>query len=79
MISSNEQDLDCVKEMTELIGPFEKLTKEFSGDTYVTISKVIPLISCVREVVENIKPNNEINVQFKAEIQKQLAKRSKWI
>lgn len=73
MISSSE--LDCVREMIELLCPFEKLTKEFSGDSYVTVSKVIPLVSCVREVVENIKPRNEPIVQFKAELKKQLARR----
>lgn len=63
MVSSSE--LDCIKEMIELLCPFEKLTKEFSGDSYVTVSKVIPLVSCVREVLENIKPKNEIILQFK--------------
>lgn len=73
MVSSSE--LDCIKEMTELLCPFEKLTKEFSGDSYVTVSKVIPLVSCVREVLENIKPKNEIILQFKEELKKQLARR----
>lgn len=73
MISSSE--LDCVREMIELLCPFEKITKEFSGDNYVTVSKVIPLVSCVREVVENIKPRNEPIVQFKVELKKQLGRR----
>lgn len=73
MVSSSE--LDCIKEMIELLCPFEKLTKEFSGDSYVTVSKVIPLVSCVREVLENIKPKNEIILQFNKELKKQLARR----
>lgn len=73
MISSSE--LDYVREIIELLCPFEKLTKELSGDSYVTVSKVIPLVSCVREVVENIKPRNEPIVQFKVELKKQLARR----
>ncbi|XP_063226693.1 zinc finger BED domain-containing protein 4-like [Bacillus rossius redtenbacheri] len=73
MVSSSE--LECVKEMVGLLRPFEKVTKEISGDSYVTVSKVIPLISCVRDAVENMKPRNEIIVQFKNEIKKQLARR----
>ncbi|CAG4981300.1 unnamed protein product [Parnassius apollo] len=73
MVPSSE--LDCIKEMIELLCPFEKLTKEFSGDSYVTVSKVIPLVSCVREVLENIKPKNAIILQFKEELKKQLARR----
>ncbi|XP_045780821.1 E3 SUMO-protein ligase ZBED1-like [Maniola jurtina] len=73
MISGTE--IDCVKEMIELLCPFEKLTREISGDSYVTVSKVIPLVSCIREVVENITPKNEMILEFKEEIKKQLVRR----
>ncbi|XP_046800992.1 E3 SUMO-protein ligase ZBED1-like [Lucilia cuprina] len=73
MILSSE--IDCIKEMIEILSPFEKLTKEISGDSYVTVSKVIPLVSCVWEVIENMKPKNEMISQFKEEIKKQLGRR----
>lgn len=73
MISNSE--IVCIKEMVELLCPFEKLTKEISGDSYVTVSKVIPVVSCVRKLVETTKPTNEIILDFKDEIKKQLASR----
>ena len=48
-------EINCIKEIIELLYQFEKLKKEFSGNSYVTASKVIPLISCVCEDIERIK------------------------
>lgn len=73
MVTSGE--LDCVKETIKLLRPFENLTKEISSDSYVTVSKIIPLVSCVRDVLDNIKPKNEVTIQLKLELEKQLTKR----
>lgn len=47
MISNTE--IVCIKEILELLCLLEKLTREFSGDSYVTVSKVIPLSESSRK------------------------------
>lgn len=41
MITSSE--VGSLREIVQLLQPFERLTKEISGQNYVTVSKVIPL------------------------------------
>ncbi|CAG4927882.1 unnamed protein product [Colias eurytheme] len=54
MLTSSE--IGCLREIVHLIQPFERLTKEICGQEYVTVSKVIPLISCLRGMLENFSP-----------------------
>lgn len=56
MVSNSE--LDCIREIIDLLCPFEKLTKEFLG---------------VREVVENLEPKNGKIQALKVKLKKQLA------
>lgn len=73
MISGNE--LDIIKEIIELLKPFETITKELCAENYVTVSKVIPLISCVRDVLHTKTPRNNFTVKLKYEFEQQIAKR----
>lgn len=51
MVSNSE--LDCIREIIDLLSPFEKLTKEFLG---------------VHEVVENVEPKNGKIQELKVEL-----------
>ncbi|KAF2886708.1 hypothetical protein ILUMI_19465 [Ignelater luminosus] len=73
MLTSSE--IGCLREIVQLIQPFERLTKEISGHNYVTVSKVIPLVSCLRGMLENFPPTFEAAISLKIEIQKEAIKR----
>ncbi|XP_028157050.1 zinc finger BED domain-containing protein 1-like [Ostrinia furnacalis] len=73
MLTSSE--IGCLREIVQLIKPFEKLTKEISGQNYITVSKVIPLISCLRGMLENFSPKFEAAISLKTEIEKEVMKR----
>lgn len=73
MLTSSE--IGCLRDILHLIQPFERLTKEISGQNYVTVSKVIPLVSCIRGMLENFSPTFEAAISLKTEIQKEVIKR----
>ncbi|PKC53784.1 hypothetical protein RhiirA1_430051, partial [Rhizophagus irregularis] len=43
MLSDNEWEL--LDELCNILSPFEKATRDFSGNTYVTLSQVVPIIT----------------------------------
>lgn len=44
MLSRSE--LDTLKQLISLLKPFEYVTREASAENYITISKIIPMVSC---------------------------------
>uniref|UniRef100_A0ABD2W1A3 BED-type domain-containing protein n=1 Tax=Trichogramma kaykai TaxID=54128 RepID=A0ABD2W1A3_9HYME len=70
VISADE--VDILQEMTSLLEPFEYATKLVSGEKYVTISKVIPLIFEMKTGMDTYEPTtlqcsklkNELIEQF---------------
>lgn len=73
MLTSSE--IGCLREIVHLIQPFERQTKDICGQDYVTVSKVIPLVSCLRGMLENFSPTFEAAISLKTEIQKEVIKR----
>ncbi|KAF2880573.1 hypothetical protein ILUMI_25597 [Ignelater luminosus] len=73
MLTSSE--IGYLREIVQLIQPFERLTKEISGHNYVTVSKVIPLVSCLRGMLENFSPTFKAAISLKIEIQKEVIQR----
>lgn len=41
------RELQQLRETIKLLRPFEKVTLEISGEKYVVISKIMPLLNCV--------------------------------
>lgn len=54
MISA--QELDAIKQLVELLKPLEFVTKTMSGEKYVTVSQIIPMINCCTKEIESINP-----------------------
>lgn len=73
MITSNE--VGCLREIIQLLQPFERLTKEICGQNYIKLSKAIPLVSCLRGMFEKYSPSFENALSLKAEIEKEVSKR----
>ena len=51
-------EINTIKQFIELLKPLEFLTREFSGDKYVTISKIIPMVKCLMSQVSLLKPSD---------------------
>lgn len=47
-------ELQEIKTMLTILKPLEHVTKEISGEQYVTISKVIPIVNCLKTQIQNI-------------------------
>ncbi|RGB31258.1 hypothetical protein C1646_792337 [Rhizophagus diaphanus] len=57
LLSENEWDL--LNKLVNVLLSFEEATQEFSGGTYVTLSKMIP---CINELIFNLAPLDNTNV-----------------
>jgi len=64
MLSADE--IDIAKEINLILKPFEAATKELCGETYITGSKVIPLIHCLLKHCEKIAVNNPTVLKLKS-------------
>ncbi|KAL4126619.1 hypothetical protein QTP88_010831 [Uroleucon formosanum] len=53
--------LDCI----HILKPFETMTAELSGENYVTISSIIPLIRGLQHIFKNVPIENTIGEAFK--------------
>ena len=53
MLSAEE--LQLAKEILEVLRPIEVLTKELCGERYVTSSKLIPMVNCLKKKVESLR------------------------
>lgn len=47
-------ELLLTKEILEVLRPVEQVTKELCGEKYVTISKMIPIIYCLKKKIESL-------------------------
>lgn len=49
-------EIDTLRQLLDLLKPLEFVIKESSGENYITISKIIPMISCLLKQLSQIKP-----------------------
>jgi len=57
MISRTQMNI--LKEILQILSPLEKVSKEICGEKYLTASKIIPIINCLRKQLENLIPSSE--------------------
>jgi hAT family C-terminal dimerisation region len=55
MLNDNEWEL--LDELCNILAPFEKATRDFSGNTYVTLSQMMPIIT---NLTNSLKPCNNL-------------------
>ncbi|XP_011687394.1 PREDICTED: zinc finger BED domain-containing protein 1-like [Wasmannia auropunctata] len=58
-------ELAILQEVLKLLKPFEVITKEISGQKFVTCSKVIPMIHCLRNQLTELKPESDVSKKLK--------------
>lgn len=68
-------ELDTLKDLINIFQPFEMLTKEISGQNYVTCSKIIPMVYSLTKSVENVQPNTALGSTTKTLILNEINKR----
>lgn len=58
-----------------VLRPLEMVTTEMSAENYVTISKVLPIVSCLNNGVSSQLPKSDLGQNFKAAVITQLNRR----
>jgi len=71
--------LDNLKDFIQIFQPLELLTKEVSGENYVTSSKIIPMVYGLTKAIESVQPNTAIGCECKTFILNEINKRFKAI
>ncbi|XP_026465427.1 uncharacterized protein LOC113368073 [Ctenocephalides felis] len=58
-------EVETIRELSNLLQPLEYITRELSGEYYITVSKVIPLINCLLAQLRAIQPKSRLCVKLK--------------
>lgn len=66
------RELNILKEIKNLLHPLEDLTKKISGEKFVIISTILPLINCVHNAVNRVQPTTTIGTELQKLIQAEL-------
>lgn len=57
-------DMEVVKEMIEILKLLESVTKDVCGEKYLTASKIIPLVNCLTNKINILKPETTQGVHM---------------
>ncbi|VVC28108.1 Ribonuclease H-like domain [Cinara cedri] len=68
-------EMDTLKQLLDLLKPLEFVTKESSGENYIKISNLIPMISCFLKQLTQIKPHFEVICEIKDLLHAELTRR----
>jgi len=71
--------MDILRQLLELLQPSEFVTKESSGENYITISKVIPMISCLLKQLPQIQPIFDVLSDIKDVLHAEIVRRFRLI
>lgn len=70
----NATELEELKQICQLLHPLEQTTKEMSGQNYVTLSKIIPMIGCLTSQYNKTICDTDIARDLKTSIIKEFGK-----
>ncbi|KAL4096824.1 hypothetical protein QTP88_021707 [Uroleucon formosanum] len=68
-------EMNILRQLLELLQPLEFFTKESSGENYITISKVIPMISCLLKQLAQIQPRFDVLSDIKDVLHAEIVRR----
>ncbi|KAL4141536.1 hypothetical protein QTP88_004161 [Uroleucon formosanum] len=68
-------EMNILRQLLELLQPLEFVTKESSGENYITISKVIPMISCLLKQLAQIQPRFDVLSDIKDMLHVEIVRR----
>lgn len=67
--------LNIIKEVAHVMRPLEAMTREASAEHYVTISKVVPMVSCAIDQYNELRVNSSIGGDLKINVTLETEKR----
>ncbi|XP_046597643.1 E3 SUMO-protein ligase ZBED1-like [Neodiprion lecontei] len=73
MIQASE--IAVLKEVVKILKPFEKVTEEMCSEKYVSASKAIPMIKCLKQYLEKTDPSHDLAIQLKSSLLNEFKKR----
>ncbi|KAF4525201.1 hypothetical protein B566_EDAN008307 [Ephemera danica] len=73
MLTGNE--IDIVSECILLLQPYKEVTEFISGESYVTASTVIPMLTCLKVAMQNTIVTSACAKALKSKLSKELAER----
>lgn len=73
MLSSSE--IEELKQLNELLKPFDYITTNLSGESYVTISQIIPMVNCLQSQLRDFTTTSQNVIDTKSMLLKELEKR----
>lgn len=68
-------EMETLNELTVVLKPFEYVTREASGQKYITIFKIIPMLNWLTTELNSITPNSTIINECKDVLLRELKKR----
>lgn len=68
-------EIDIIKDVVTIMKQFFTITKELSGESYITASKVIPLVNCLKQKIELTETHSETSMLLKQNILQQILER----
>ncbi|KAL4103262.1 hypothetical protein QTP88_009983 [Uroleucon formosanum] len=68
-------EMNILRQLLELLQPLEFVTKESSRENYITISKVIPMISCLLKQLAQIQPRFDVLSDIKDVLHAEIVRR----
>ena len=68
-------ELQILKDACAILRPIECVTTEMSGESYVTCSKIIPIVNCLVKTLEKLNIEHEISDYLHKNILRELHKR----
>lgn len=67
--------LDYLRETNKILSPIEALTKEVSGEKYVTLSNIIPMIACLTSIYKNTMNDDKLHSDLAKTLKHEIDKR----
>lgn len=67
--------LNIIRDLVAILGPFKEATEEISGANYVTSSLAIPVTNLIRQAVEHISPSTSLGLTVKEALLKKVQER----
>jgi hypothetical protein len=68
-------EMEILKDIVEILRPFESITKEICGDKYVTCSKIILIVHCVYLTLSKIEGGTPMGRELKKNLFNEVNKR----
>ena len=68
-------EVQILKDACAILSPVEKVTTEMSGESYVTCSKIIPIVNCLTKTLDRITTENEVSERLRTNVLKGVNRR----